>query len=362
MSEDEVPRSWRQAAISGVLSAALGIAINLATDLKTSGWAWLAVGILVVTSIAATVTTGSIRRRRRESEGEPDDTAIRGDTVGNTGINLGAISKAGRDVAGRDIVYHQQPLMRSIVVLSVVIWLATAGGLVVGANLHSDKSAGAGANGPSRTEEANTPGSLSIAVATRNYYPESGVLPTLPPPPVGDTKDFCDLWADWAKTVHAAPTSPLLVLTTIAGVSSPITILDIRPIIYRKYGVGARNLLPCEYNAGGFVGTTAYIDLDHPSAPIQVDIGVGTEHTTLPPGRFAVDPKNAESMYMYLQGSTDTVYEYGIQMKIVENSVERTQIFGSPNDPLRMAFLSDQSSDRYFDWDYAGSRWVPASR
>ena len=72
-----------------------------------------------------------------------------------------------------------------------------------------------------------------------------------------------------------------------------------------------------------------------------------------------MDPKNAENLYIYLTGTQGTVYEYGLQLKVVENSREETRTFGSEGHPYRLAFISDANDDntRYYEWDFSAGEW-----
>lgn len=351
---------WRLPTISAVVSAALGMAIAFTPELRTEPWAWSAVGVLVIASVVVSIVAENLKDREAEAPKATPGLRI-GDDFENSGskIGSGSIAQAGRDFAGRDIHYHQpQPLLRTVLVVAAVVWLAAAGGLVAGTHLlnSSDASTPQGDAGGN-----STLGTLTLTQSVRYLHPDNGVLPGIAPPRYSDDEkeDFCASWAEWAKTVKAATTTPVMSLTTIAGATSPITILDLHAVIFAKHSAVNNNLIQCQLAAGGFAGTTAYLDLDHPTAPTPMDIGAdGQQHTTLPGGRFAVDPKNAESLYMYLKGSPGEVYEFGIEMRVVENSKEQTRMFGSPADPYRLAFIANFDAAQYYDWDFGGKKWA----
>lgn len=358
--------AWRLAAISAIISAGLGVAIAFAADLKSNPWAWLAVGLLTSASIAASISAESIKRRRSEVRARAAATTHVGDSFESSGSKIDGPTLVRGDFVGRDmhrdVHYHGQPLLRTVIAVSMVVWLTAAGGLIAGAWLYSPtRPAASNAENPSES----TLGTLTMYQAVRNFYPKDGILPTLAPPPydhndVQQLEDFCGIWTNWAGGVQAASDMPIMSLTTIAGATSPITILDMRAVVYAQHPMANNKYLRCQFGAGGYVGTTANIDLDHPSAPTQMDIGAdGQQHTTLPGGRFAVDPKNAESLYIYLSGSPGVVYEYGIELKVVENSREETRTFGSADQPYRLAF-GDSAPGEYYDWDYSLGQWVPA--
>jgi hypothetical protein len=358
---------WRLPTLLALISAGLGIAINFATDLKTSLWAWFAVGVLVLASIIVAVSAESMKERRdldAQKRSIPEgDVGDRYDDSGSR-FEAGSITQAGRDVVGRDINYHQEPVLRTVVAVCVVVWVTAVGGLIAGAQLRGPTGSTDHTQEVGAGDLTPTLGTLRMSQSVRAYYPENGTLPSIPPPDydhndVQGNEDFCGIYFDWARQVRAASNMPIMTLTTIAGATSPITILDLRVIVYAKHTIVRNNFIRCLYAAGGFPGTTANVDLDHPLAPTILDIGAsGDQHTTLPGGRFVVDPKNAESLFIFLKGSPGQVYDYAVQLKIVENSQEQTKAFGSPGDPYRLAFTPDAKSIQYYGWDYSRRAWT----
>jgi hypothetical protein len=81
---------WGATLVGSVVAAGLGVAINVATDLKTSVWAWLAVVVLVVAGAA--VGFGADKRSRSrppESAGTPlDPAAVNQVNHGKQGIQV----------------------------------------------------------------------------------------------------------------------------------------------------------------------------------------------------------------------------------------------------------------------------------
>ncbi|WP_147289113.1 hypothetical protein [Nocardia mexicana] len=83
-----------------VVTAASGIAINFATDLKNDAIAWLAVIILTVAGIGISLAIDRINERSRntarKAENEPAVSEVRNEVSGSIGGNL----VQGRDIAG----------------------------------------------------------------------------------------------------------------------------------------------------------------------------------------------------------------------------------------------------------------------
>jgi hypothetical protein len=259
--------------------------------------------------------------------------------------------------------HSRKPSTKAIILAGVLTVLAGVGA-AIGADLWGGAKHIVGDDGSGGSSgSGQTLGTLSLAQLVRNYYPNNGALPSLPPPPynhndVQQREDHCGIWAGWATKVRAASDIPVMSLTTIAGSTSPITVLDMRAVVYARHPMANNVYLRCQYGAGGFTGTEAYVDLDHSYAPTPLDIdNDGQPDTTLPGGRFVVDPKNAESLYINLSGSAGVVYEYGIQLKVVENGREEARTFGSAEHPYRLA-IRRPAEDQYLDWDAASGKWV----
>jgi hypothetical protein len=206
-------------------------------------------------------------------------------------------------------------------------------------------------------------GSLTIGDGGVTYYPPDGKLPIRKPPDYDDTHapSHCELWENWFNDVGAAPTSAGLYVTTLANTSSPITILDIRFEVYSRKSITGNDRIRCQYGANGLPGTTIYPNLDFPTRPIPMDIDAdGSPDTTLPGGKFVVDPQGASTLTIALEGTEGHVYEYSMTIRVVENVVERRESFGSRERPLRVAFDQHGPHLQDYDWDPSRQVWIPA--
>jgi hypothetical protein len=350
------------------------VTINIATDLKGSWIAWIGVGLLTlaaaVVAVAAQRSTSAGARSGEdstESANEQRSNVIFGNRTDQLGI--------GNTWAGRDIHYHS-PALRAIGISSAIVWLTAATGLVAGAVLFR----GNAATGPGPSEAipptivVKTPavpvssGKISLTGQTHYYYPEKGVLPKAEPPEYSNHDSHCVPWADWARSVKAAPTGNYFRVDALASTSAPITILTAKFQVYSKHEIVGHDRIQCEYGFGGFGGTTLYPDLDHPNRPVPMDTNDdGKPDSTLPGGFFVVDPNKAEPLNIVIKGTNGQVYEYSVTFDIVENGTRKTVSFGSQQQPLLLAFDNDNNPDRannpaanYYDWDFNTRDWAPA--
>nr|WP_146060503.1 NB-ARC domain-containing protein [Amycolatopsis sp. CA-128772] len=117
-------RQWAWALGAAVVTSGLGVAINVATDVKDAWWAWAAVAILTVISAGVSVWLRPFRR----PSGKPDHPAAsnglgpRDDPAGGprhqsaplsqdaTASGHGRVQQAGRDVNNTYILAARQPV------------------------------------------------------------------------------------------------------------------------------------------------------------------------------------------------------------------------------------------------------------
>ncbi|MGW5741283.1 hypothetical protein [Amycolatopsis sp. NPDC003861] len=81
-------KTWAWAAAAAVVTSGLGVAINIATDVKDAWWAWAAVAVLTVISAGVSVWL--------QSSGAPP--ASPGVTQHATASDNATIQQAGRDI------------------------------------------------------------------------------------------------------------------------------------------------------------------------------------------------------------------------------------------------------------------------
>jgi hypothetical protein len=355
------PNRWWLAFGTAAISAGLGTAINIATNAWTNTWAWLGVIVLTLAAALAAIASSSFSGTRSSTSAA--STAPSAAIAQNQSSNSGPALQA----AGNINITHNTA--RVIALISAFVWIATVSGLVIGAKTSSDGK-GASAN-PADAFPPNASLELSNPFSVY-YYPRDGNLPTTPPPtyqyddPNKRASECIYYWGSYLADVGAAPTIPDQVLTAITGATSPVTILDMRVEVYAVRKIMSNKRIQCQYGAGGHPGPVAFVDLDHPLRAIPLDTdGDYKPDTTLPGGRFVVDPKYAETLHIVVDGSKKgSVYEYGLRLRVVENGRERTVTFGDKNRPLRAAFevgdFGQNPGNEYFDWDYLRQQWGPA--
>ncbi|WP_143268809.1 hypothetical protein [Amycolatopsis vastitatis] len=334
----------------------LGVVVNLATDLKTSWLAWL--GVVVLTLVVAWV---NVAVQRSSGEKLPPPTDSRGVST-TTNYYIG---RAGKWTIAVEL---------AVLLTAAVIIIYGARGRAPETPSPSTSPTGspAAVSLPAAPSSAAAkPGFLQLGSQTQAYYPDNGVLPTTEPPPFKNHDSHCAAWADWAQSVKAAPTGNVFRIDALASTTSPITILDMKYTVYGKHPVNGHDRVQCEFGAGGFGGTTVFPDLDHPSRPVPMDTDNDMiPDTKLPGGFFVVDASKAEPLNIMMNGTPGLVYAYSVEFKVVENGEQETVQFGSRQQPLLLAFESDDapgngprlgitSTGKYFDWDFATHAWAP---
>ncbi|MGA6161663.1 hypothetical protein [Amycolatopsis magusensis] len=217
---------------------------------------------------------------------------------------------------------------------------------------------------PRTPEERKEHGQLSVVNGEHgSYYPKDGVLPAHAPPayPRSEAIAHCDEWESWARDVGAASTVPSLMVSTVAGRTSPITILNVKAQIFSRKPINGNTRIQCQYGAGGAGGTTLHLDLEAPGAPKDLDIDSdGEVEAKLPGGRFTVDPEVAEWLNIQLDGLEGSVYQYSLEFDVAENGSTRKETVGSPQRPLTTAFDDYAGEPKNFDWDFSTAAWTAA--
>jgi hypothetical protein len=125
-------------------------------------------------------------------------------------------------------------------------------------------------------------------------------------------------------------------------------------------------LIQCTYGAGGEVGAAIFPNLDSPSGRIPMDTdGDGTKDAELPGGRFVVKPGEFEWLTILSEGTAGYVYELGYVFHTVVNGERQTEVHGTPQQPIRLAFGefdSPSGSLPTFDWDPSFKQWIPTDK
>jgi hypothetical protein len=197
--------NWGVAALGASISAGLGVAVNFATDLKTSFLAWLAVTVLTVAAAAVAVTADLLSKKRSASSSESLEVFARAESGGRT----------------YQTIHYHQPLLRAITAISAIVWLTAAGGLVAGATLKGDAVPG----------EASAEGRAPlVAVRTLDHFCTNWVTTKSPSDirsslPIPSELIGSGYWHDWAPLSDGVSASPAGVEITIQGAKSTQVVL-----------------------------------------------------------------------------------------------------------------------------------------
>ncbi|MFE9749956.1 hypothetical protein ACFYOT_34025 [Saccharothrix saharensis] len=208
MRTTRVERRQRvQAFVASGVTAGLGIAINLATDWKTSLLAWSAVLVL-------TVGSGFVTLLATESARGPGADA-RGASVSAHGTgNVAAHTLS-------HVVHHNPPAVGLVLVVAAVVVVAGAGGLLAH-RLVGPVTGGAVPEGPQPSPPPSSP--LPFTHAVRKLTPTCGwpwITPKAPEQirlPVPDEITTSGGWSEWDEVNEGgAAASPGQVVITVQG-------------------------------------------------------------------------------------------------------------------------------------------------
>lgn len=210
-------------------------------------------------------------------------------------------------------------------------------------------------------------GTLNLSYAeSSSYYPKNGALPRGNPPDFAPDRltSHCDLWDEWARDVKAAPVASSAQLGVYAGRTSPMTIVDLKVVVYQRRPMVGNQRILCRYGAGPVEGPRLSINLDSPARKVPMDTD-GDFHpdTTFPDSVFVVDEKKAESISIDMSGTPGMVYEYSLIVTTVENgTAPKERKLGSRERPLLIAILGEQEINSIdFDWSTRLGGWYRAS-
>lgn len=201
---------------------------------------------------------------------------------------------------------------------------------------------------------------------TTTYYPENGMLPRSNPPSFAPERllSHCEEWTEWARDVKAAPISTSTQLGVYASRTSPLTIVDLKVVIYQRRPMAGSHRILCQYGAGPVEGPRLSIDLDKPARKIPMDTdGDFKPDTTLPESVFVVDTEKAETLSIDMSGTPGIVYEYALVVTTVENGgAPKEQTLGDHERPLLVAIPGEQEYNSLdFDWSPQKGRWYRAT-
>jgi hypothetical protein len=238
-------RHWLASALGAAVATALGVVINVATDLKSNWLAWAAVVVLTFAGWAIGVGVAKARRRGQDFA----ETATGGQTSetlsethqysdGNTGASL----QAGRDITIKGETSGRVILTLGCVVLVAVVIGLAAGGLLTGKSRSPGGSTSAGANDAAPVETATgTPSPRQPAIAVAKAWPYVSGCPSVGavamPPGMGSISDFhapTDIRGRLTSSGAGSWTRGTLYLDLSAASDQTVEIINIQPHIDRR--------------------------------------------------------------------------------------------------------------------------------
>ncbi|MCE7000172.1 hypothetical protein LZG04_35965 [Saccharothrix sp. S26] len=272
MRTTRVERRQRvQAFVTSGVTAGLGIAINLATDWKTSLLAWSAV-------LALTVGSGFVALIATEPARGPGDDA-RSASVSAHGTGNVAVHTL------RQVVHHNPPAVGLVLVVAAVVVMAGVGGLLAH-RLVGPATGGAVPEGSPPSPPPSSP--LPFTHAVRKLTPTCGwpwITPKAPEQislPVPEEIKSSGGWSDWDEVNEGgAAASPGQVVITVQGRTDAEVVLmnlEVRVVARREPirgtalsrqcgGEGAVRWLSVDLDRDPVVATADRLDEVYPFTP-----------------------------------------------------------------------------------------------
>lgn len=230
-------RHWLSSALGAVVTTALGVMINVATDLQSNWLAWVAVGLLTLAGWAIGFGIARARPATRSRTDAPSE----GATV------QWHQSVSGNITAGRDVSVGGQPSGWVFVAVGCVVLFAVAVGLLAD-KLPIGNSNAAGRTaapitsevaqaGASPSSQAPRPPALAVAKAWPFVSGCPSVGAVAMPPGMGDIKDFHatkDIRGTLTSSGAGSWTRGTLYLDLSAVGDQTLEIINIQPHIDRR--------------------------------------------------------------------------------------------------------------------------------
>ena len=144
-------RRWIVAALSGLSTTGLGVFINLATELKSSTWAWAAVGLLTVMGVLFGVGSERLLAARQSAAKEPPTSVVNRGTLVTIG---GEKNRVKINILGAG----------AMVALSFIVIVAVVTGILTGRATQEGSPSGTAPSKTTTTVNTPTPSAYENAL------------------------------------------------------------------------------------------------------------------------------------------------------------------------------------------------------
>lgn len=249
-------RRWTLPVFTGLATTCLGVSINLATELKSNVWAWVAV--VVLTAAGILVGAGSDRMiNRRQADG----------TIVNRGTMVTVAGEKNRvkvSVVGPG----------SVIVIGLTVIVAVVAGLLAG----RAGTANGGRAVPPTAETETKPFDVTVlddptdALApgwygnSSGYLFPSGTVSSLPAP---EPPDDCVDWSTWAMGKGGVRVNQTTLAFTVAALGEDaVRVHSVKLHVERKEGRASGDEIIC-FQGGPIPVSSLRIDLDQERATYE---------------------------------------------------------------------------------------------
>lgn len=331
-------RRWVLPVLVGSVTTGLGVAINLATELKANPWAWGAVAVL--TAAGVLVGAGSERLTRvRQADGAAP--IINRGTIVHVD---GAKNRVKVNIVGPG----------ALVAVSLVVIVAVTAGLLMGkATATTDALPAAEADTrPFDVTVFDEPvDDISYGSAAGYLFP-AGTVPAMPAP---DLPRSCAMWSAWALDQGGVRVAQTSVTFTVAAVGDDaVRVLSARLHADQIDKVAAGDQITCA-EGGPIPVSYLEIDLDRANMTYMYPDAGSLSGASRP---FALQIRPGEAEHVAVDAVTMECYcSWYLELLVEANGVTYPYRVDDDGTPFITAPMRGNYTKYQFDADT--SRWVP---
>jgi len=343
-------RRWLLPVLGGVLSTALGVAINIATNVGSSAWSWVAVAVLTGAGIAVGLASDRLTRARAVA---PDDNAAdRGSVVAVYGNK----NRVKVNILGPG----------AIVAVGLVVIVAVAAGLLMGrSNPNGSERAAPVARASAAGDE---PKPFTVTVLDKPtddldgfergsagaYLFPSGTASTLEAPSPPDESQ-CGDWSSWALRkggvrLYGTDISFIVAASGSDSVRVNTARLHVEPLPKKAIG----DVIECP-RGGPIPFSRLSLDLDHQRASYLYP-SKGPQAGQSRPFALEIAAGHAEEVLVEARAKTCFCSWY-LELLIEVKGTQYTYRVDSDGKPFITA--PREGDYAHFIYDAAKLRWVP---